>query len=107
VTAQAVKALMKGPDEEQRFLCVGWLILGITIIAINLWAVSLYHSMPPTIEYNIIGGESSKAQMLLWPNLVKAAHSGTWMTSSDQRSLDAMYLQDCWNDQEWLRMVRT
>ena len=56
-----------------------------------------------TIVYTI-NNESIKQRILWWPKLVKAVQQAGPL-SNDPFSLEYLYLKDCWNDNDWLRMV--
>lgn len=85
---------------KQRLVCVAFGALALSILLFNLYALSLFN-IQPTVQYQLEGSEHSINKMINWPKIVEASRAKT----NGINSLDLQYLQNCWTDKEWLRMV--
>lgn len=94
--------------QKQRLICVAFGSLAFAILLFNLYALSLFN-IQPTIQYQLKGAENSLNKMLLWPKVVEASRLGSLFDKKtiNGEDYDILYLSECWNDKEWLRMVKT
>ena len=99
---------MFNPEEKKRIIFVSTLFLIALFLYVNLFVITQVNDSE-VIEKNLIlklpNEERLLREMLLWPNLVKAVHTGNWSISQDKESIDALYFRDCWNDKDWIRLV--
>ena len=94
--------------QKQRLICASWFILVVLIIFVNMIALSSVRTKPPKVQYFIEGADEAINRMKSWPDVVKASRiPGRFGNNEDPRDADIQFLQNCWSDDNWLRMVCT
>src|SRR3990167_11173038 len=80
-----------------------------TLFFINFYAFSYPKSIQITLNtpYFNASHDALLQEMLIWPSIIEAAHSGDWDISHDMHSMEWKYLSECWKSQDWFKMVKT
>ena len=101
-----MKSISFDKEEKKRLIFVLCLTSIFLTIFVNIKAISWAPKNGNTSVKVIVSNEKElMGDMTMWPNIINAVRNGGWSLSNDSNSLDALYLRDCWEDSDWLRMV--
>lgn len=107
--------MINGVDRVQ---CLAFVVFALCFLLLTNLYVFYEHTKgtvsitPVTLNVARLGrshldDEQLVADMLLWPSLVKSAHMQATPVPFDKHNSEYNYLQNCWNDPDWFRMVKT